>query len=64
MDNQQEKEAVKVYKALGELTRLKIVHLLSRHKQLSCTEIGDLIRLPMGSTLSHHNNKLEDTPEH
>ncbi|MGG3574095.1 metalloregulator ArsR/SmtB family transcription factor [Bacillus gobiensis] len=54
------KEAVKVYKALGEPTRLKIVQLLSKHKELSCTEIGAHLNLTKGSTLSHHLKQLTD----
>lgn len=39
-DSHSVKEAVKVYKALGEPTRLRIVQLLCKHKELSCTESG------------------------
>jgi len=54
------KEAVKIYKALGEPTRLNIVLLLSRHPDLSCTEIGERLNLASGSTLSHHLKQLAD----
>mgnify|MGYP001399055167 CR=1 FL=1 len=54
------KEAVKIYKALGEPTRLNIVLLLSRHDNLSCTEIGERLNLASGSTLSHHLKQLAD----
>jgi DNA-binding transcriptional ArsR family regulator len=54
------KEAVKIYKALGEPTRLSIVLLLSRHANLSCTEIGERLNVASGSTLSHHLKQLAD----
>lgn len=54
------KEAVKIYKALGEPTRLNIVLLLSKHANLSCTEIGERLNLASGSTLSHHLKQLAD----
>jgi DNA-binding transcriptional ArsR family regulator len=54
------KEAVKIYKALGEPTRLNIVLLLSRHDNLSCGEIGQRLNLASGSTLSHHLKQLAD----
>ncbi|EGL17141.1 MULTISPECIES: metalloregulator ArsR/SmtB family transcription factor [Paenibacillus] len=52
-------EAVKIFKALGEPTRLNIVKLLNKHKELSCTEIGDHLHFK-GSTLSHHLKQLVD----
>ncbi|CAG5080634.1 Arsenical resistance operon repressor; DNA-binding transcriptional repressor ArsR [Thermobacillus xylanilyticus] len=54
------KDAVKIYKALGEPTRLGIVLLLSRHANLSCTEIGERLNVASGSTLSHHLKQLAD----
>ncbi|WP_241236299.1 ArsR/SmtB family transcription factor [Brevibacillus marinus] len=54
------KEAVKIYKALGEPTRLNIVLLLSRHGNLSCSEIGERLNVASGSTLSHHLKQLAD----
>jgi DNA-binding transcriptional ArsR family regulator len=59
IDNSFIKEAVKVYKALGEPTRLSIVNLLCEHKELSCTEIGERLNF-QGSTLSHHLKQLAD----
>lgn len=54
-------EAVKVYKALGEPTRLKIIQLLAEHLELSCTEISERLNLsPCCSTLSHHLKQLAD----
>lgn len=60
MDNPSLQEAVKVYKALGEPTRLQIVQLLCHEKQLSCTEIGERLNHTAGSTLSHHLKQLTD----
>jgi len=54
------KKAVKIYKALGEPTRLSIVLLLSKHANLSCTEIGERLNVASGSTLSHHLKQLAD----
>ncbi|MBB6691364.1 helix-turn-helix transcriptional regulator [Cohnella xylanilytica] len=53
------KEAVKVYKALGEPSRLSIINLLCQHKELSCTEIEQRLDFK-GSTLSHHLKQLLD----
>ncbi|MGY4688676.1 ArsR/SmtB family transcription factor [Salibacterium sp. K-3] len=52
-------EAIKIFKALGEPTRLNIVKLLCDHKELSCTEIGEHLDFK-GSTLSHHLKQLVD----
>jgi DNA-binding transcriptional ArsR family regulator len=54
------KETARIYKALGEPTRLGIVLLLSRHDNLSCTEIGERLNVASGSTLSHHLKQLAD----
>jgi DNA-binding transcriptional ArsR family regulator len=54
------KEAVKIYKSLGEPTRLNIVLLLSRYGNLSCSEIGERLNVASGSTLSHHLKQLAD----
>jgi DNA-binding transcriptional ArsR family regulator len=54
-------ETVKVYKALGEPTRLRIIQLLAEHRELSCTEISEQLNLsPCCSTLSHHLKQLSD----
>ena len=50
---------VKVYRALGEPTRLQIVQLLAGHDELTCSEM--VIRLGVTpSTLSHHLALLTD----
>ncbi|NLI13757.1 ArsR/SmtB family transcription factor [Pelotomaculum propionicicum] len=59
-ENRQFREAVRVYKALGEPTRLKIVQLLLQHKELSCTDIIEHINVTACSTLSHHIKLLMD----
>lgn len=39
-DHADVRQAVKVYKALGEPTRLKIALLLTEEKNLCCSDIG------------------------
>lgn len=60
LQNKEFREAVKVYKALGEPTRLKIVQLLLVHKELSCTDIIEHINVTACSTLSHHIRLLTE----
>lgn len=50
--------AVKVYKALGESTRLQIVKLLASQSELACQEIGEQLKVPANSTLTHHLKPL------
>lgn len=59
-DNEEVKRAVKVYKALGEPTRIKIAMLLTEEKNLCCSEIGSKLESVAGSTLSHHLKQLTD----
>lgn len=59
-DNVETRQAVKVYKALGEPTRLKIALLLSKEKNLCCSDIGSKLESVAGSTLSHHLKQLTD----
>ncbi|MGG4046206.1 ArsR/SmtB family transcription factor [Paenibacillus favisporus] len=54
---QSHQEAVKIYKALGEPTRLNIVKLLCKHDELSCSQIEKQLNYK-GSTLSHHLKQL------
>ncbi len=50
---------VKIYRALGEPTRLQIVQLLAGHDELTCSEM--VARLGVTpSTLSHHLALLTD----
>ncbi|QHT59670.1 helix-turn-helix transcriptional regulator [Paenibacillus lycopersici] len=59
-DNEEIKQAVKVYKALGEPTRIKIAMLLTEEKTLCCSDIGSKLESVAGSTLSHHLKQLTD----
>ncbi|MFE5321962.1 ArsR/SmtB family transcription factor [Paenibacillus sp. NPDC056579] len=60
LDNEDVRQAVKVYKALGEPTRLKIAMLLTEEKNLCCSDIGSKLESIAGSTLSHHLKQLTD----
>lgn len=50
---------VKVYRALGEPTRLLIVQLLAGHDELTCSEMCERLGVAP-STLSHHLALLSD----
>ena len=50
----------KVYKALGEPTRIKIIRLMAKQDELSCAEISKSLNLIAGSTLSHHLKLLTE----
>jgi DNA-binding transcriptional ArsR family regulator len=54
------RQAVKVYKALGEPTRLKIAMMLTEESNLCCSDIGSKLESVAGSTLSHHLKQLTD----
>lgn len=54
------KGAVKVYKALGEPTRLQIIEVLERHRELTCAQMGERLHVTAGSTLTHHLKPLLD----
>lgn len=60
-DNEELRQAVKVYKALGEPTRLKIALLLTEEKNMCCSDIGGKLESVAGSTLSHHLKQLTDS---
>lgn len=49
----------KVFKSLGDETRIAIVNFLIGKKELSCQEISKHFKLSQ-PTLSHHFNKLVD----
>ena len=59
-DNDEVKQAVKIYKALGEPTRIKIAMLLTEERNLCCSDIGSKLESVAGSTLSHHLKQLTD----
>lgn len=52
--------AVKVYKALGEPTRLQIIKTLLPEKHLACMEMTDTLEIQSNSTLTHHLKILID----
>ncbi|WP_199620065.1 ArsR/SmtB family transcription factor [Paenibacillus alkalitolerans] len=54
------RQAVKIYKALGEPTRLKIAMILTEERNLCCTDIKCKLESVAGSTLSHHLKQLTD----
>jgi DNA-binding transcriptional ArsR family regulator len=58
--NAEVRQAVKVYKALGEPTRLKVALLLIEEQNLCCSDIGGKLESVAGSTLSHHLKQLTD----
>ncbi|MDG0791425.1 metalloregulator ArsR/SmtB family transcription factor [Cohnella ginsengisoli] len=60
-DNEEVKQAVKVYKALGEPTRIKIAMLLTEEKTLCCSDISSKLESVAGSTLSHHLKQLTES---
>ena len=59
-DTAEAKQAVKIYKALGEPTRLKIAMLLTDERTLCCSDIGSKLESVAGSTLSHHLKQLTE----
>ncbi|WP_219835601.1 helix-turn-helix transcriptional regulator [Paenibacillus sp. R14(2021)] len=59
-NNEEVKQAVKIYKALGEPTRIKIAMLLTEEKNLCCSDIGSKLESVAGSTLSHHLKQLTE----
>ncbi|SFB61730.1 DNA-binding transcriptional regulator, ArsR family [Cohnella sp. OV330] len=60
-DNEEVKQAVKVYKALGEPTRIKIAMLLTEEQTLCCSDINSKLESVAGSTLSHHLKQLTES---
>jgi DNA-binding transcriptional ArsR family regulator len=58
-DADREAALARVYQALGEPTRLRIVRLLAQHDGLSCGEMTEQLGINC-STLSHHLALLHD----
>ena len=58
-DAEPEAALARVYQALGEPTRLRIVRLLAQHDGLSCGEMTEQLAISC-STLSHHLALLYD----
>ncbi|MGG2106126.1 ArsR/SmtB family transcription factor [Lysinibacillus pakistanensis] len=59
MDNDT-KQAISIFKALGEENRMKITKILVTENNLCCTEISGELESIAGSTLSHHLKILTD----
>lgn len=55
------KQAVKIYKALGEPTRLKVAMILSREGEACCSTLGSKLESVADSTLSHHLKQLAES---
>ncbi|WP_445667332.1 ArsR/SmtB family transcription factor [Paenibacillus sp. FSL K6-1230] len=53
-------QAVKIYKALGEPTRLKIAFLLTEESDQCCSVLGDKLKTVAISTLSHHLKQMAE----
>ena len=51
---------VKIYKALGEPTRLQIVKILASEPHMACMDMTDELEINSNSTLSHHLKILID----
>ena len=51
---------VKIYKALGEPTRLQIVKILSSERHMACMDMSDELEINSNSTLTHHLKILID----
>ena len=51
---------VKIYKALGEPTRLQIVNKLANAPEMACNEMIDELDIQSNSTLTHHLKLLID----
>ncbi|AWB46505.1 transcriptional regulator [Paenibacillus sp. CAA11] len=54
-------QAVKIYKALGEPTRLKIALLLQEESDQCCSVLGDKLKSVAISTLSHHLKQMAES---
>ncbi|MFM9278056.1 ArsR/SmtB family transcription factor [Paenibacillus jiagnxiensis] len=53
-------QAVKIYKALGEPTRLKIALMLKEEDDQCCSALGDKLKTVAISTLSHHLKQMAE----
>ena len=51
---------VKIYKALGEPTRLQIVKILDSESHMACMDMTDELEINSNSTLTHHLKILID----
>ncbi|MBI4233745.1 MAG: helix-turn-helix transcriptional regulator [Chloroflexi bacterium] len=55
----EELEAVKVYKALGDPTRFRIVRMLTERQELGCGDLQGVFGLS-APALSHHTRVLQE----
>lgn len=53
------KEAVRVFKAMANPTRYRIICLLIEHGEMSCRQLGEYFNLS-ASAMSHHYKVLEN----
>ena len=60
MLNVNDEMVVKVYKALGEPTRLQIVKTLDSESHMACMDMTDELEINSNSTLTHHLKILID----
>ena len=54
-----ERELVRVYRALGDIMRLRMVRLLATREEVGCAELAGALGLSR-PTLSHHTRILHD----
>ena len=55
----EDRQLLKVYRALGERSRLNVLRVLKKRGELNCSEVRDELGLTP-STMSHHVALLED----
>lgn len=49
-----DEKVVKIYKAIGEPTRLQILKILASETPMACMEMTDELEINSNSTLTHH----------
>jgi DNA-binding transcriptional ArsR family regulator len=54
-----DEQAVKVYRALGDPTRYRIVQMLARAEELGCGDFAEAFKLS-APALSHHTRVLQE----
>ncbi|MWV46676.1 metalloregulator ArsR/SmtB family transcription factor [Paenibacillus sp. HJL G12] len=60
-EHKDQQQAVKIYKALGEPTRLKIALLLKQESDQCCSVLEDKLQTVAISTLSHHLKQMAES---
>lgn len=53
------RHALRIYRALGDETRLRMIRLLARRGEMGCAELAETLGLSR-PTLSHHTRILQD----